>query len=595
MLTRLHRSGKHLALSLIVGVTLVLVTSAALYASPARTQHTSTSSRGKTTILKSRRIDTPVRTGEVNLATLPVATAAEIAAASMKSAPINRSLKTPAQQAAYDQWARSHTSALPHVAGQPDPVGGPYSPNFVGGGTIPELVSKADKIDYSQSGGWNPPDQAIAAAPGYVFEGVNNVLEVFTPTYAQKYGPWTADTFFAPIKHAGATFGDPQITFDAERAVYLIAWLEITPNSCGTGCNNDYIDLAISKTSTPNPLGNFFEYSIPANVPINGYFCDYPTLGYDYWGTYVLCVDFNVSTGTFVDNSEFAFNTNGLLAGAIGPYFVWGTLTTDVNTCNGPCPAFRLSPAIEDGVPQAEWIIATDAGYGVASNYLLLCSITNTHGLTTATAPTFTCGANTLPLPYDDPVFADQPSGTATLYPGFGTKQIVYRDGQLYFALPAAYDCNGHTVDGILWAAVNPELTTFAAHNPQWVNGLVGAYTDSGIFCYINGQDAFMPTLEPGSEDDMALVFNYSSTSLHPSIIYTGRMADDQPGCMAQCLTPTSAYVIAGTSDNTTGRWGDYSACSLVTNLVTRGIAFCGGEYGGSDKWNTELYELRME
>jgi hypothetical protein len=585
MLARLRPSGKSIAVSVLAGLALLLGTSSTLSASAPQSTRATAASHGTPIVLRSGTSNAPIQTGEVSLATLPTAKAGDIAATPNTNAPFDRPLKTPAQQAAYDQWVKTHLAALPHAIGQQIPT---RSPNFVGGGTIPELVNQADGLNSTNAGCNNTcsrPDQAIAAAPGYVFEGVNNALEVYTPTYAQKYGPWTADTFFAPIKHTGASFSDPQITFDAERAVYLISWLEIVGS-------HDYLDLAISKTSTPSPLGNYFEYSIPATTSGSDDFCAYDTLGYDYWGVYVTCVTFSLTTSKFTGNRVFAFSTNNLLTGHIGT-FAWFYNAPTSLSCGSGClsPAYRLSPAIEDGVPNAEWVIASDSGYGRVSSNLTLCAITNTHALGSGTSPTFTCDLNTLPDTYADPGLATEPGG-GLIDPGLGMKQIMYRGGRLYFAQGSETNCGGFLQDGILWADVVPQLTTNAAHNPQWVNGLVSAYTEANYWCYTNA-DSLMPTLYPDTEDDMSLVFNVVSFTMFPSIAYTGRMAADAPGTMGQ--GGASHVVVTGTTASKSEGWGDYSACALTTNLVTRGILFCGGQYGGANAWNTRIYQLRME
>jgi hypothetical protein len=584
MLSRQRPSGKKLAIvfSVITGLALLIGSASVLYASAPRSSAASPKSFSRSLVAGHGAVST----GEVNLATLPKATSKDLAAAAAagpKSVSINRHLKTPAQRAALAQWNKTHAASLPHATGQKAPAGGSLSPNFVGTSTVPVLVSQADGINFTQSGcGCTPPDQALAAAPGYVFEGVNNLLEVFTPTYAQKFGPWTAATFFAPVKHASTFFSDPQITFDAERAKYLIAWLEVKND-----LSADWIDIAVSTTSTPSPLTSFREYSIPATSFQTDDFCDYPTLGYDFWGMYVSCVDFTIA-GAFKGNSTYLFNINGLLANAIGTY--WGALNVPTDLGGNP-PAFRLSPTIEDGVPMAEWIIATDAGYGVLSSNLTLCALTNTHALISNLPPTYTCGFNSLPLAYDDPQNAVEPGGHV-LDPGAGTKQIAYRNGRLYFALAITINCGGTVEDGIAWYDVVPQVTTLAAFNPQHVNGIVSAYSEANYWCFTNA-DSFMPTLHPGHENDMALVFNFSSSSIFPGIGYSGRMAADAPNDMGQGLN--FGIVLFGSSSNTTGRWGDYSACALTTNLVTRGTLFCAGEYGGADVWNTRLYQLRME
>lgn len=539
------------------------------------------------------------RSGEVNLATLP---ASRIAAArpAPKSAHTDRINKTPAQQAAYRQWALSHPGALPKAVGDgAGPSASRVHPNIYGNGILPVLQSAAAGLTSNDGGGFYPPDQAISAAPGYVIEGVNNVMVVYNTTYGLKYGPWTPDTFFASVKQTGDVFSDPQITFDAERAKYLISWLEISPT---TGF--DYLDIAVSRDSSPTPLGNFKVYQIPATTTGADDFCDYDTLGYDFWGMYVTCVTYSVSSGALTGNRTYDFDINQLVAGSATPLAWQGTVFTSLNCATACTPAYRVSPTMEDGVPQTEWITATDVGFGATSSNLTVCALTNTHALESGVAPTSSCSNTTLPTSYDDSISAPQPGTVATIYPGDGYKQVAYRNGQIYFALPEAVNCGGSVVDGIYWAAVTPQLSTIASANPQTANGIVSAYTNQGVFCFTGGNDyLYMPTLVAGTEGDMVLVFNDSGPSLEPGIYFTGRAAADAPGTMAQGATGASAWstAVAGANSNDSGRWGDYSNCALTTNLVTRGIVFCGGEFGGPNTalgsfgWDTELYSIRME
>ncbi|HEX9036489.1 MAG TPA: hypothetical protein VF808_05810 [Ktedonobacterales bacterium] len=588
MLSRFKASTWRMIASGLLGLALVSGGAAGIFAQ----HHASASATNKSFSL--HRITGPssqVRMGEVNLATMPAATAAQIKAAGAVTnhAPTNRALKSAAQLAAERAYALAHPGALPKAAGATLRTSG----NSYGGGLTPLMTSSHDGITFTQSGcNCTPPDQAIAAAPGYVFEGVNNLMIVYNTSYGLKYGPWTPNQLFAPVIHTGAFFSDPQITFDAERAVYLITWLEIVGN-------NDYIDVAVSKTSTPSPLTNFRVYSLPASVIRGGSdtFCDYETLGYDYWGTYITCVDFAVSNGAFQGNSTIALRTNGLLGGSI-TWWIWSDVPTAVS-CGTGCadPAYRLSPTIEDGVPQAEWISATDAGFlgtSTASSNLTLCALTNTHALEGSTPPTISCAYTSLGTPYDDPSNASQPSNPGTVYPGVGYKQIAYRNGQLYFALPITINCGGNVFDGIEWNIVDPQLTVIAGSTPQSVNGLATNFTEAGYWCFSNA-DSYMPTMMADNEGDASLVFNVSNSAIDPSIAFTGRTAPDAPSTIGQGSTFYYNWAIIGSNTNTTGRYGDYSACALTTNLVVRGIMYCAGEYGGTDIWNTWLYSLRLQ
>jgi hypothetical protein len=538
------------------------------------------------------------RSGVVDLTNVHAATTSSTATQTAKTINTNRSRQTPAQLAAYREWALSHTGSLPKATSATAAKAGA---NTYGNGVLPVLVSKGagmSSADVAAAHGgayYIPPDQALAVSPGYIFEGVNNLMEVYSWTYAKKYGPWTPEQLFAPVMHTGAGFSDPQITYDAERNRYIIAWLEIY--SLDNGAHfNDAIDIAISKTSTPAPT-NFRVYQMPATVFGSDVFCDYPTLGYDYWGMYVTCVSFAVSNGAWLGNNTLALSINNLISGAGASGWWWGSVYTDVS-CGSSCfqPAFRISPTIEDGVPQAEWVTAIDESFGVVTSTQVVCAITNTvlvNGNTTS--PTYTCTGTTLPLPYDDPIGAAQPGTGSLLYPGEGYKQVAYRNGQLYFAFPMDFSCSGNNHVGIYWGAITPQLTTKAVNNPQHVNGVVTAYSQAGYWCFSDA-DSYLPTLIADTEGDMTLMFTVSSSAINPSIMYTGRTAADAPGSMGQ--GGGWAWVLGGLANNTGGRWGDYSACALSTNMVTRGVVFCANEImngATSPAWNTELYQIRMQ
>ncbi|HEX9036376.1 MAG TPA: hypothetical protein VF808_05235 [Ktedonobacterales bacterium] len=542
------------------------------------------------------------RSGAVNLATLPSASATQLQAARALVLP-ELSNRTPAQLAAYRQYLETHPSVVPHAPGV---KGGPSAstprPNIYGNGIVPVITSTHAGLSSTSSGGASRPDQAIAAAPGYVFEGVNNTLEVFTTSYGQKYGPWTADQFFASVKHTGDVFSSPQITFDAERAIYVISWLELTSD-----LQNDYIDIAVSKSSTPSPLTNFLVYQINAQVAGANNFCDYDTLGYDYWGAYITCTTYNRVAGTWLGNETFAIGLNGMLQGTFAAV-LYGAVMTVASGVTGQQAAYRVSPTMEDGVPQAEWLTATYAGlFGVSpSNGFVVCAITNTHALGTTTDPTYTCVLSFLPY-YDDPVAADQPGLPASITPSVGYKQVAYRNGQLYFAMSEALTCGSDTVvtDGIYWAAVTPQLTTVATANPQQVTGISQSYFQWGAFCFANNSDfLYLPTMMADTEGDMILVFNDSSASRAPSILETGRAADDVEGTMGQGPSGGSGAwteVVAGANASGSKQFCAYSACAVTTNLVTRGTVYCGGQFGGPNTststsgWDTELYSLRMQ
>jgi hypothetical protein len=474
-------------------------------------------------------------------------------------------------------------SATPATAARP-------GADFVGTSQIPLLYRNHAGLTANDGcgNGCEPPDQAIGVSNSYVVEGVNAAFAIYNTSLTKLAGPYSAASFFGTVQ-AGNFFSDPQITYDAERAVWLQSWLEITADK-----SYDWIDLAVSVAGSPYP-GQYFIYHIGAPT---GEFCDYDTLGYDYWDMWLTCVEFN-STGGFIGNRTFTFDLNTMIAGGSLGYWFWGNINTSQG-CPSCLAAYRLSPAIEDGVPNAEWVTASDqcAGNscgGNPSNNLTACSFTNTHYVATGVKPTDLCIFNNILLGYDDPILADQKGAPGTMFPGVGYKQIRYTGGHLYFAMPVKFgNCGGSTEDGIAWYEVTPRLNPYTG-SPQTIAGVV--QEQAGYWCFNGHVDAYMPTAVPSYEGDIALVYNYSSnvSSIAPTIGYTGRQEADAVGTMGQ--GGANAGVAGNINDNLTNRWGDYSACALTINSVTRGIAFCGGEFVGSDGflWDTQLYALRMQ
>jgi hypothetical protein len=492
----------------------------------------------------------------------------------------------------------------PHQAGFPysptDARPPQKSPDVVGTSQIPLLYKNLPGMTAADGGcsACAPPDPAIGVSNGYVVEGVNSAFSIYNTSLTKLAGPYSAVSLLG-LQQAGDAFSDPQITYDAERAVWVQAWIEYSFNS-GTGVWYDWIDLAVSTGGSPypttSPTLNYHVYK--AGSP-TGEFCDFPTVGYDYWDVWVTCTEYDSSL-TFTGNSTYAFDLNTMIAGS-SPliYYSWPTIPSSQG-CSPSCvPAYSISPAIEDGVPNAEWVTASDQCAGAvcsghASNNLTACAYTNTHYASTGLSPTQSCLFNNVLLGYADPIiYADQAGHPASMYAGVGYKQIRYTGGHLYFAMTEDISCAGTFEDGIIWYEVTPRLNAYVSPNPQTIAGVV--QEQAGTWCFGGHIDSYMPTAVPSYEGDIALVYNYSSSvsGYYPTIGYTGRQEADAVGTMGQGVD--NGYVAGNMHANTSTHWGVYSTCALIINSVTRGIAYCVGEFVGADLWDTQLYALRMQ
>jgi hypothetical protein len=415
-------------------------------------------------------------------------------------------------------------------------------------------------------------------------EGVDNAIAIYSASSGAKlYGPYSPDSFFAPVKHAGDIFAYPQMYYDVMRDRWIVVYLEITSSRTVT-----YLDIAVSQTTSPtqpSPGAQYnvyqFDTSFEGTPKVNSY-CDFETLGVDYWGLYISCVEYR--NFSFVGNTVLAINKAPMLSGANPNTWFWNDA---LKIASDAGPALELSPATEEGVQDAEFVVATDAGYGTESTNLSVCALTNLSNIA-GVAPTFSCLHAALPYAYWDPRPARQLGGP-NIAVGYGTKQVYYKAGRLFLAWTAVEET---TPDEIFWAEIRPVLQDLVLANPQMLDD-VDVTQESGIASL--GDDLFTPSIVGTDEDDIVLVYNHSGPSLYPSIFYTGRKATDEFHTMGQ--TGSNAAVMFGTHP-TTASWGKYGACAISLNSVTRGGVWCVGEYTGTTAdpgWNTRLYNLRAE
>jgi len=531
--------------------------------------------------------------GVVDMAKLPILQPHAVTTARTPLLPSPDAL-TPAQRQVYNAKARQAAAAVPSaqptkaLTSPASPASA--SPSFVGGGLNPLLVKQFDGLNSTQAGGGTGA-AAIATDLSYVMEGVDTALAIYrTATGALAYGPYAPASFFAPVYHAGDSFADPQLYYDTMRDRWIVLYLEVVPSGTVT-----YLDLAVSQSNSPTqptPGGQYNVYQFGTDfegtAKISAY-CINETLGVDYWGLYISCIEYRNTV--FVGNTIFAIDKAPLLRGAASPQ-TW--IYNDAVKITGDVgPALEISPAIEEGVQDFEYIVATDAGYGSVSTNLTVCALSSQSNIAT-TQPTLRCLHNDQgTVSYSDPTPARQPGGS-NIPVDFGTKQVYYKAGHLFLAWTSA--SGGH--DGIVWEEVQPQMDLLTIPPRLYSVSVI----QSATFSFFDGsQDVYTPSIVGTDEDDIVLVFNGSASSGsspgYPGVYYTGRKATDPDQLMGQVQSGSPAQAISGTH-TTTAPWGKYSACATSLNSVTRGGVWCVVEYAGATAdpgWNTRLFNLRAE
>jgi hypothetical protein len=100
----------------------------------------------------------------------------------------------------------------------------------------------------------------------------------------------------------------------------------------------------------------------------------------------------------------------------------------------------------------------------------------------------------------------------------------------------------------------------------------------------------FMGSIAMDKRGDMAMGYSISSSTMYPSINFTGRAFTDPPSTMEQ-----EASIMAGTaSQSYSDRWGDYS--SMVPDPADDCLLWYTTEYlqAGSQNWRTRIVSLRF-
>jgi hypothetical protein len=151
--------------------------------------------------------------------------------------------------------------------------------------------------------------------------------------------------------------------------------------------------------------------------------------------------------------------------------------------------------------------------------------------------------------------------------------------------------------DGIWWAILQPKLSPLDPSNPASQTVAPPIIEDNAVWNASDSSvDFFNPTFVGTGQGDGDLVYNVSGVSQFPGVVYTALRASDTPNTLGG-LAASSKVVKAGSTVDNSFNWNNYFTCSLDTNLTSRGLVWCGGEYGAGQSdtggWDTRIFALQ--
>jgi hypothetical protein len=151
------------------------------------------------------------------------------------------------------------------------------------------------------------------------------------------------------------------------------------------------------------------------------------------------------------------------------------------------------------------------------------------------------------------PINVPQSGGSAIQANDFRPQDFEYRNGFAWSISTIACNPGGGTVNCLRWAKINPATATVVE---------AGVYSSAG-------QHRIFGDLAVNHCGDMAMGYTKSSSSMWPSVFYTGRKAGDPAGTV-QAEAQLKAGELAYTAfDSVPRRWGDYTEMTIAPDGTT--------------------------
>ena len=422
-----------------------------------------------------------------------------------------------------------------------------------------------------------PPDTDGDVGPNHYFQIVNMSFQIFDKEGNSLYGPADNSTLWDGLigPWTGHNDGDPIVAYDelADRWVVSQFALECTGNT--------YWEM-VAVSATPDPLGSWYRYAFEYPV-----FNDYPKLSV--WPDAYYC-SFNLFGDDYTRVGASAYEREAMLIGDTNARHVLFDLPPEELT-------WSMLPADFDGNPPPEgapcyWVMGTDDDNGVhEADQIWLwefnvdwndpenSTFEKVKEMDTEPFNYDICGAgglmNCIP----------QPDGAPMLdaLSAYVMQPLQYRNFGTYETMVFNHTVNadGNGLAGIRWYELRKEND------------------EEGWYIYQQGTYApdencrWMGSIAMDARGYIALGYTVSSTSVYPSLRYTGRSPDSPLGEM----TFTEEEIIAGGGVQTGDphRWGDYSMMAVDPSNDT--TFWYTGEYMATTSgwgWSTRIASFNL-
>ena len=381
-----------------------------------------------------------------------------------------------------------------------------------------------------------PPDTNGATGPNHYIQTVNSDFAIFNKNGTPIYGPVAINTLWSGFGGLCQTDndGDPTVVYDRQANRFVISQFAVTG---ANGTSTPFLQcVAVSQTA--DPTGAYYRYSFPYS-----YFNDYPKMAVWPDAYYVTSNKFNAAGTAFLGTAVAAMDRSRMLVGQPATQQVFSTSTVYGGLLASHLDSSQLPPS---GAPNHVVGLGSTTSTIAYWNYHV--------DWTTPSNSTFSG-----PTELGVATYAEACAG-GTCIPQSGTsQQLDSLADRVMNRLAYRRFTDGHEA-----MVVNHSITAGSSVGVRWYELRL---TGNALSVFQQGTYApdsnyrWMGSIALDQAGDMALGYSVSSSSLHPGIRYTGRLAADPAGTMPQ----GESTIITGAGSQTAGlnRWGDYSSMTV--------------------------------
>jgi len=386
-----------------------------------------------------------------------------------------------------------------------------------------------------------PPDTNGDVGPNHYVQWVNLSLAIYSKTGSLLLGPVDGSTLWQGFGGPCGTNndGDPIVLYDEQADRWLLSQFALPNFPSGPF----YQCVAVSQSG--DPLGSWFLYEFTiSNTKLN----DYPKFGVWPDGYYMAINQFTCSGVIFVSCSwagqgVVAFDRIQMLKGqaAQAIYFdnpdssLGAMLPSDLDGTLPPAGSPNYFVQVDQNALQI-WAFRANWASPASSTFQRVTT------LATAAFDANMCGGSRNCIPQPGTTVKVDAMADRLMY------RLQYRNFGTYETL-----VSNHTVDtggdhgGVRWYELRK-------------TGGAWGVQQQGTFAP-DSHHRWMGSAAMDGAGNLAIGYSISSTTLLPSIRFTGRSANDAPGQMT--WAESDVFQGSGAQTHSSGRWGDYSMLAV--------------------------------